>query len=174
MREVTLSMSFRSYLKRAVAIVPIAATSFPSPLGRRVQSEAAWVLTHKFVELGFNILTLKVLTTLMSDAPAAYGEFNLALTATVLVATVVLLPVNQSYLRSYHGANTSGTMPAVTAVLLRWYAWAGTAVAIACAVWTRPIAERFGLEPWTPLAAGVVFLTNRWRTLGIEILEVGR
>jgi O-antigen/teichoic acid export membrane protein len=114
------------------------------------------------------------LTTLMRDAPAAYGEFNLALTATVLVATIVLLPVNQSYLRAYHGTDTSGTRPAITAIMLRWYAWAGTAVAIVCAVWTRPIAERFGLEPWTPLAAGVVFLTNRWRTLGIEILEVGR
>src|SRR5262249_11203355 len=104
----------------------------------------------------------------------AYGEFNLALTATVLVATVVLLPVNQTYLRAYHGANTSGAIPAMTRFVLRWYAWAGTAVAIACGVWTRPIAERFGLEPWTPLAAGLVFVANRWRTLGIDVLEVGR
>src|SRR5215813_12993929 len=98
----------------------------------RLRREATWVLTHKVLELVLNIASLKVFTTLMRDAPAAYGEFNLALTATVLAATVVLLPVTQTYLRSYHGANTSGTMPAVTAVLLRWYAWAGTAVAIAC------------------------------------------
>jgi O-antigen/teichoic acid export membrane protein len=144
------------------------------PANSRIRGEAAWVVTHKVLELGFNILTLKVLTTLMRGAPAAYGEFNLALTATVLLANVVLLPVNQAYLRAYHGANTSGTMPAITAFVLRWYACATLAVAVVCAVWTRPIAARFGLEPWTPLATGLVFLANRSRLLGIEVLEVGR
>src|SRR5262245_34629030 len=152
--------------------------SFIPPTGwaasTRIRGEAAWVVAHKALELGFNILTLKVLTTLMRGAPAAYGEFNLALTATVLLANVVLLPVNQAYLRAYHGANTSGTMPAITAYVLRWYTCATLIVAIACAVWTRPIAARFGLEPWTPLAMGLVFLANRSRMLGIEVLEVGR
>jgi O-antigen/teichoic acid export membrane protein len=140
----------------------------------RLRGEAAWVVAHKVLELGFNILTLKVLTTLMRDTPATYGELNLALTATVLLANVVLLPVNQAYLRAYHGANTSGGMPAITAFLLRWYGCATLAVAVACAVWTKPIASHFGLEPWTPLATGLVFLANRWRMLGIEVLEVGR
>jgi O-antigen/teichoic acid export membrane protein len=142
--------------------------------GRYRHSEGAWVLAHKVVELGFNILTLKLLTTLMRGAPSAYGEFNLALTATVLMANVLLLPVNQAYLRGYHTAASNRTLPAMTSVLMRWYTWATVAVAVVAAVWTRPIAAWFGLEPWTPLATGIVFLTNRWRMLGIEVMEVAR
>jgi O-antigen/teichoic acid export membrane protein len=139
-----------------------------------IHVEAAWVLSHKVIELGFNILTIKTLTTLMRNAPAAYGEFNLALTATVLLATVVLLPVNQAYLRAYHGAKTSGAISAITGFVFRWYRWATIAVALWCALLSRYIAGRLGLEPWTPLAAGLVFLVSPWRTLGIEVLEVGR
>ena len=142
--------------------------------GRYRHSEGAWVLAHKVLELGFNILTLKVLTTLMRGAPSAYGEFNLALTATVLIANVILLPVNQAYLRGYHTATSNRTLPRMTSVLMRWYAWATVAVAVVAAIWTRPIAAYFGLEPWTPLATGLVFLTNRWRLLGIEVMEVAR
>ena len=148
------------------------------PAGRtrlvRLRREAGWVLAHKGLELILSILTLKVLTTVMRDDPAAYGEFNLALTGTVLLANVTLVPANQAYLRYYHTAAAHGAARGAAIIVVRWYAWATGAVALACGAFSVPIARAFGLEPWTLLATGLVFLTNRWRTLGIEILEVAR
>ena len=148
------------------------------PAGRtrlvRLRREASWVLAHKGLELILSILTLKVLTTVMRDDPAAYGEFNLALTGTVLLANVTLVPANQAYLRYYHTAAAHGAARGAATIVVRWYAWATGAVALACGAFSVPIARAFGLEPWTLLATGLVFLTNRWRTLGIEILEVAR
>ena len=75
---------------------------------RPLRREAGWVLTHKGLELIISVLTLKVLTTVMRGAPAAYGEFNLAVTGTILLANVTLIPANQAYLRYYHTAAARG------------------------------------------------------------------
>src|SRR5205809_220971 len=56
----------------------------------------------------------------------------------------------------------------------RWYAWATGVVSLSCGLLSVPIARTFWLERWTPLAACLVFLTNRWRALGIDVLEVAR
>ena len=61
-----------------------------------------------------------------------------------------------------------------TGLLLRWYTWATCAVAVVCVVGSRAIATQIGVETWTPLAAGLVFLANRWRSLGVDVLEVAR
>src|SRR5262249_50859536 len=141
---------------------------------RQLWGETAWVVGHKASELAVNFLTLKVLTTLMRNTPSVYGEYNLVLTATLLLGGVSLTPVNQAYLRYYHTASAQGVARPAGIAVLRWYVAFTGGVALLCLFLNNKVARAFSLEPWTPLAAGLVFLTSRWRSLGVDILEVSR
>ncbi len=141
-------------------------------LNPRLRSEAAWVLGHKFVEFLVTFAALKLLTNLVSKA--VFGEYNIALTGLLLAADLLAIPIAHTYQRSYHTVEANGTGRAALAQTMRWLAFVTIGVTVLAAVLTLPASRLFGFEPLTILAAGLIFLPNRWRSLWVEVLDVRR
>ncbi|MCD4699921.1 MAG: oligosaccharide flippase family protein, partial [Phycisphaerae bacterium] len=54
------------------------------------------------------------------------------------------------------------------------YTTATVGVALAGCIFSVSISGWFGLETWTAMAAGIFFMANRWRALGVDILDICR
>lgn len=159
---------------------PVAAAKLPTLLQEckgaflnpRARKEAAWVLGHKLAEFIVIFVGLKLLTNLLRQD--AFAEFNLALTATMLLGNLTLTPVNEAYLRYMYPAEAAGTGRAAGFTLLRWNAVATIGVAVLAALTTEWCGRWFTVGRWTGLAAGLLFLVNRWRSIIIQWLDARR
>ena len=138
----------------------------------RIRRETSWVIFHKLAEFVVTFVALKLFTNIMTKE--AYGEFNLALLGTLLITSLVVMPMNQAYFRYLPQAEADGVARSAGASLLRWNAIATVLVAALAALFTLPLSRGLGLGAWTVLAAGLVFLANRWRSLGIQALDFQR
>lgn len=147
----------RAYERSRRLVAPIARL-ISTP---RLRAEVGWVVVNKTAEFGLLFLLLKLLTNTLGRE--GYGEYNLAETAIVLLGSVLLVPISESYMRDFHASRRRGESRASGVFLLRWYLAATCGVALAAAVLSPAIGERFGIGRWTALAAGLVFLFDRWR-----------
>ena len=138
----------------------------------RMRSEAGWVVFHKLVEFALVFVGLKLYTNLMTRE--AFGEFNLALVAAGLLGDMTIMPMAHTYYRSLARADTEGTARSAGIALLRWYCLVTGGVAVAAAMFTIPLSGWLDIGRWTVLAVGLLFLTNRWRALGVEVLDMRR
>ena len=138
----------------------------------RLRSEVGWVILNKAAELVLLFGLLKLLTN--GIGKAGYGEYNITDTALLLVSSVVLAPVHQAFLRDYHGSHERDEARGAAVYLIRWFGLVTLAIALVGMVFSRQLAAWFELSPWTPFAAGVLFLTERWRLIGQDILNIQR
>lgn len=138
----------------------------------RLRGEAGWVISHKLVEFALVFVGLKLYTNLMTRE--AFGEFNLALTAVGLLGDLTIMPMAHTYYRNLTRAEADGTARAAGITLLKWYITVTVIVAVAAALATLPLSAWLYIGPWTALATGLLFSTNRWRALGIEVLDMRR
>lgn len=138
----------------------------------RLRGEAGWVVIHKLVEFALVFVGLKLYTNLMTRE--AFGEFNLALTAVGLLGDLAIMPMAHTYYRNLSRAETDGTARSAGIALLKWYTTVTIFVAVAAGLFTLPLSTWLSIGPWTALATGLLFSINRWRALGIEILDMRR
>jgi O-antigen/teichoic acid export membrane protein len=134
--------------------------------------EVTWVLVNKTLEVALTFACLKVLTRFLG--PEKFGEYNLALTVNVLLAAVTLVPVQQAYLRYFHQAKERSETWQVTRQVLTWYAGATVGIVFIAFLVSRPVGRWFSIGPVTCLAAGFAFFGDRWRLLGIQVLNIQR
>ena len=127
---------------------------------------------NKAVEFCILFVLLKLLTSRLGRA--GFGEYNLAETALVLVASAFLAPFHEAYLRDFHGASRRGEARAAGVLMLRSYAAVTLGFAALAALLAGPIAQRFEIHAETAVAAGLVFLFDRWRFLGQTLLNIQR
>jgi len=120
----------------------------------------------------FLFALLKLLSTRLGKEQ--YGEYNLAETALILVSGILLAPVIEAYLRDYYAGIERGERRAAAVVLIRWYAIVTIGAAAALALISERSSGWFGIGRWTALAAGFLFLGDRWRLLGHEWLNIER
>lgn len=138
----------------------------------RLRGEVAWVLAYKVGEFALIFASLKVLTTLLGKE--AYGEYSLVMTALMLLSNALIAPMNRTYLRQYHGAEAQEQARSAGLTMLAWYAVVTVSIALGACLLTPTMSRVFDLGLWTTLAAGIVFLGNRFRVLGIEVLNIQR
>jgi O-antigen/teichoic acid export membrane protein len=139
---------------------------------RQLGVELGWVAFAKAGEFVATFVLLKILTTRLGAH--GYGEYNLAEVALVLLHGLALVPVHESFLRAYHGASEDGTLRAAFRTLVVSYAISGAGVAIVAFAASSLLAGHFELHAWTICAAGLVFLFDRWRFLGVEYRRIRR
>jgi O-antigen/teichoic acid export membrane protein len=104
----------------------------------------------------------------------AFGEFNLALTGAALLGDLTIMPMAHTYYRNLSRAEADGSARSAGLAMLRWYLLVTLAITLLTAAMTRPLSGWLHIGPWTALGAGLLFLTNRWRGLGIEVLDMRR
>src|SRR5262249_4576561 len=147
-------------------------SSFRGQLKGVSPAELAWIGANESLEIALTFACLKVLTRFLG--PAMFGEYNLGLTVNVLLAAVTLVPVQQAYLRYFHQAKRHSQTWQVTRQVLRWYAGVTIVVVLAGLFVSAPVAQLFSIGPWTCFALGLAFAGDRWRLLGIQILNIQR
>lgn len=133
----------------------------------RVRGEIIWVLAQKTAEFVLQLATLKVLTNLLGAE--IYGEFGLALSALLLIGNFLIMPVQNTYLRIYHQADTEGTSRHAGVFTIRWFTIVTLGILVLAAMFSRSLSGPLGFETWTILAAGCLFLCNRWRLLAYYV-----
>lgn len=138
----------------------------------RLRAEIGWVVVNKGAEFVLLFGLLKLLTNQLGKA--GYGEYNLAEVAVLLVGNALLMPVHESFLRDYHGSKERGERRAAGLFLLRWYAAATLLAAVLAGLLSTNLGRWLGVGPWTPLAAGLIFVFERWRFLGQDVLNIQR
>jgi O-antigen/teichoic acid export membrane protein len=138
----------------------------------RVRGEIAWVVANRGVEFTLLFALLKLLTNALGKE--GYGEYNLSETALMLAGSVLIVPVLEAYKRDYHTSAEAAERRAAAAAVIGWFAVATLGTATALALASTTFAEWFGVGEWTALAAGLVFLGERWRMLGHEWLNLER
>ncbi len=137
-----------------------------------MRNEVRWVVFLKCAEYGLLFVGLKVYTTLLPEH--AYGEFGLVMTAVALAGYLLTTPVGQAFRRQYHAAEQAGTLRPAARVTFRWYG-AVTLAALAVGLSDpQALARAWGLSPWTPAAAALLFAASQWRMLGVDVLEIRR
>ncbi len=141
-------------------------------LSSRLRSEASWVLCNKVGEFGIAFVELKLLAVLMG--PLIFAEYRLVLTALLLLGHALIMPMQQAYLRYSHTAQSEGTSSAADRTAKRWLTVVTISVVILAAAASKPLANLLGLQPWTLLAGGLVFMGNRWRTFTLQSLDFQR
>jgi O-antigen/teichoic acid export membrane protein len=156
----------------AVARSPQRLADLVSRAGRVSRAEVAWIVVNKSLEVVLLFTCLRLLTRDLG--PERFGEYNLALTANVVLAALLVVPVQQAYLRYFHRARARGESWLVTRQVLAWYTLVTLGVVALAAVGSRALGRAFGIEAWTCLAAALAFLADRWRILGIQILNIQR
>jgi len=139
---------------------------------QRLRGEIGWVVAHRSVEFVLLFALLKVLTNLLGKE--GYGEYSLAEASLLLIGSVLIVPMFEAYKRDYYTSREAGQERDAATTLLRWYALATILPAIALALSSRSWADWFGIGEWTALAAGLVFIGERWRLLGHEWLNLER
>ncbi len=135
-------------------------------------TEVRWVVFLKCTEYVLLFVGLKVYTTLLPEP--AYGEFGLVMTAIALLGYLLTTPVGQAFRRQYHAAEQSGTLRPAVQVTFRWYGAVTLAVLAVGLSDPRALADHWGLAPWTPAAAALLFAASQWRMLGVDVLEIRR
>jgi O-antigen/teichoic acid export membrane protein len=138
----------------------------------RARSESLWVVLHKGIEFVLTLGLLKLLTNLLSKG--TFGEYQLGLTTLVLINNVFEQPISQAYLRQYHTAAGQGASRSALLQTMRWLRTSTVFVCGACFLLSWPLAALFGLERFTIVAIGLIFLTNRWRSLRVNVLNIQR
>lgn len=138
----------------------------------RLRGEAGWVIGHKLVEFALVFVGLKLYTNLMTRE--AFGEFNLALVAVGLLGDLTIMPLAHTYYRGLSRTDADGSARSAGIILLRWYCVVTVVVAITAAAAALPISGWLHVGRWTILATGLLFLANRWRALGVEVLDMRR
>jgi O-antigen/teichoic acid export membrane protein len=136
----------------------------------RARSESLWVVLHKGIEFVLTLGLLKLLTNLLSKG--TFGEYQLGLTTLVLINNVFEQPISQAYLRQYHTAAGQGASRSALLQTMRWLRTSTVFVCGACFLLSWPLAALFGLERFTIVAIGLIFLTNRWRSLRVNVLNI--
>jgi len=139
---------------------------------RRLRAELGWVVANNLGEFCIGFVLLKVLTNLLGKQ--GFGEFKLAETAILFVASVLLSPIHESYLRDYYGVLDRGQGRRFGLLLVRWYAVVTVGFAALAALLSVRFAQWFDMGRWTTLAAGLVFLFLPWRILRQDILNIRR
>lgn len=134
--------------------------------------EVGWILVNKTLEVVLIFACLRILARHLG--PEKFGEYNLALTVNVLLAAIAMVPVQQAYLRYFHQAKERRESWLVTRRVIMWYAIVSLTVVILGVLVSRPLGRALAIEPWTCLAAGLAFFSDRWRLLGIQILNIQR
>ena len=138
----------------------------------RIRSEVGWLLAHKVAEFLVVFATLKVFTTAMPEA--VFGEYQLALSALMLLTNFSAAPISQAFIRLYHESGRDGTRRSLFDAV-RIANWRVALVtAIGAAVLSYPVSHLFGFEPLTLFATGLIILGNRWRSLWIYLLDIRR
>ncbi len=141
-------------------------------LGARLSGEIGWVVFHKIAEQLLLFVALKLLTNLLT--PAAYAEYNLVLTACLLLGHLLIMPMQQAYLRQHHAAHDAGALGDAGRTLLRWYGTVTVGVAVLAAGLSALLSGPLGLERWSILIGGLCFAADRWRTFAVQYQEVLR
>jgi O-antigen/teichoic acid export membrane protein len=135
-------------------------------------SELGWIIGNKVLGVALTFACLKILTR--SLGPEGFGEFNLVLTLNVLLAAVTTVPFQQAYLRYFHQARDEGAVWPLTVRVIRAYA-AGSVCVLAIGFGlSGGIAEWATLGRWTIAAGTLVFVLDRWRMFGIQVLNIQR
>jgi O-antigen/teichoic acid export membrane protein len=138
----------------------------------RLVREAAWVIFGKVGEFALLFVSLKVMTTLMTQDQV--GEYQLVQSILMLLGIGLLGPIQQAYQRYFHTAEERGERRSTGIVVLKWYGFATATVLALGVVLCVPISRIFDVAvPVSVLAAGV-FVADRWRTIALEILEIQR
>lgn len=138
----------------------------------RLRSEAAWIIIAQFSQFAASFLLLKFLTTWLTQDQ--YGEYGLAQAAMLLMLYTLLSPVSEAFLRHYHKAEESGKLGGSGRFLLGWYGGVSLIVVALAIVLTAPLGWLLSIGSLTAVATALVFVTDRWRALGIEVLDVRR
>lgn len=138
----------------------------------RLRAEVGWVGFSKLVEFLSFFALLKVLATQLGRA--GYGEYNLTETSAFLLSCIVVAPLYQSFLRDYYGAAERDERRAAWSFACRWLGGVTLASALLFGSVSPKLAEWFDVGVWTPLAGGLLFLCERWRQFGQEVLNIER
>jgi O-antigen/teichoic acid export membrane protein len=138
----------------------------------RLVREAAWVTFGKVGEFALLFVSLKVMTTLMTQDQV--GEYQLVQSVLMLLGIGLLGPIQQAYQRYFHTAEERGERRSTGIIVLKWYGFATATVLVLGIILSVPISRIFDVAiPVSILAAGV-FVVERWRTIALEILEIQR
>jgi len=165
-----LSLSYSRILSLLAGLTGTARRAASNP---RLRGELFWVITHKVLEFLLSFVVLKVLTVFLGTKN--YGEYALALVGMQMMSAILMMPMQQAYLRYIHtvqGAGAAGRAAGLT--VLRWYTVASIAVIFCACALTATFSKWFGLGTLTVLAAGLLFVGNRWRLLGTQVLDIKR
>ncbi len=138
----------------------------------RLRSEVLWVGVHKTLEFMLLFAMLKVFSGLLGKA--GYGEFSLAANALQVLSALLIMPVQQSYMRRLQAIRSEGSGRDAGMIVLRWYAVVTLSVAVLAFALTAPLGRLLGLGKLTVMATGLMFLGNRWRLLGTNLLDFQR
>jgi len=138
----------------------------------QIRAELAWVAGNKTVEFGILFLLLKLTTNLLGRE--GFGEYSLAETALILANAFLVTPVHEAYLRDYHGARQRGETRAATRFLLRWCALMTAVPTLLLILSSGHLARFFEVGRWTVVAAAMLFLCERWRIVGQDVLNIQR
>ncbi|MBI5863999.1 MAG: hypothetical protein HZB38_05745, partial [Planctomycetes bacterium] len=90
------------------------------------------------------------------------------------LTSVLIAPMSNAYLRSFHGARADGSARSSGAQALRWLVICTASVAAAAVILGTAFQSLFGIGRWTIIAAGFFFLTERWRGFGLEMFDLLR
>ena len=137
-----------------------------------LRSEIGWVMVHRVGQFALTLVALKLLTNLLGKG--AFGEFSLALNAMMPLIVLLIMPAQNAYLRQFHRAEARGSSRGAGVFTMQWFAGATLLVVACTALLTVPLAGWLGLETLTVLGAGAVFFAQRWRHLGIQVMEIQR
>jgi len=138
----------------------------------RIRTEATVVAVHVVFQFLLTFISLKVLTSLLGME--AFGEFQLAMTGEGLLTSVLIMPMQNTYLRFFHKAETEWFARSAGAFTLKWYAAITGLVFLLGCLLTLPFSKLFNLAPLTVMAVSVLFVVGRWRQLGTQVLTIRR
>ena len=139
---------------------------------QRIRAEVLWVVSSRMSEYLLQFLLLKILATRLGSE--AYGEMNLAETATLLLTHVLLAPARESFLRDYHRAIERGSQKGARDYILRWYGVSTTAVLLLSWPVAHSLSDAMEVESGTIIAAAFVFFFDRWRMLAADVENIER
>ena len=112
----------------------------------RYAREFGWVLAGNAATMVASLLTLKYLTSVLTQAQ--FGELNLVLTALILPSWLIYAPISQAALRWYAQENENGRLDRLFQVTVMGYLLAGVSVLVLAGFGALLGAcERLGVSP---------------------------
>ncbi len=125
-------------------------------LSRRQASDLSWLVTGQAGALALGIVSLKLLTSMGTDA---YGRYALALTVAALLSALVFGPAEQGFLRFYYPAAERGSSRTYVGVLYRGLLLGATAFGVVTVIAAVCAWIRSGTALALAIAAGGAFAT---------------